>query len=82
MQLTDFPGRTVIIAEHQPEYLPLPAHVAPDGTVTCCWVLTWRERLRVLLRGRIWHQVLTFGRPLQPQLLYVARPELHRTDAL
>lgn len=77
MELIDFPGRNVIFAENQPECMPLPAHrdlQDPQGLITCCWRLSWRERLRVLLRGEIWHQVLTFHAPLQPQLLTVERP--------
>jgi hypothetical protein len=38
--------------------------------------LTWRERLRVLLGGVLWHQVLTFKGPLQPQLISVDKPEM------
>lgn len=79
MKLVDFPERNVIFAEDQPQYLPLPAHRALHdlhGRVTCCWVLSFRERLQVLFIGRIWHQVLTFNNPLQPQLLLTTKPDL------
>lgn len=79
MNLIEFPEQTVIIAKDQPEYLPLPAHrFAGDtqGRIAFCWQLTWRERLVVLFRGRIWHEVLTFNHPLQPQLLTVTKPEM------
>lgn len=79
MQLVEFPEQTVVIAKDQPEYLPLPAHRAkndPKGCVTCCWKMTLRERLRLLWTGRVWHQVLTFNQPLQPQLLMVEKPAL------
>lgn len=74
MYLTDFPGRNVIFAAHQPEYLPLPAYKVPNdptGRIVCCWKLSWRERLKVLFGGRVWHSVMTFNQPLQPQLLDV-----------
>lgn len=29
-----------------------------DGVVTSCWYLPWRDRLRVLLTGRVWLCVL------------------------
>lgn len=76
--MIEFPEQTVVIAKDQPEYMPLPAHVCktPEGRVTCCWKLSWRERLKLLWRGVLWHQVLTFRRPLQPQLLLVDKPEL------
>lgn len=76
MDLIEFPEQTVVIAKNQPQYRPLPAHQFKDasGTIAFCWRLTWSERLRVLFTGVLWHQVLTFGTPLQPQLLMVEKP--------
>lgn len=74
MQLSEFDGQNIVIAKDQPEYLPLPAYLAADGTVTCRWRLTFRERIRVLWRGEVWHQILTFRQPLQPQSLTVTQP--------
>lgn len=79
MKLINFPEQTVVIAKDQPEYLPLPAHRFdndPKGRIACCWKLDWRERLTVLLTGKIWHQVLTFNSPLQPQLLTTEKPDM------
>lgn len=83
MNLIEFPEQTVVIAKDQPQYNPLPAHRFPDdpeGRIACCWQLTWRERLTVLWSGKIWHQVLTFNRPLQPQLLTVEKPQMNLPD--
>lgn len=79
MKLIKFKEQTVVIAKDQPEYEPLPAHVFEgdeQGRIACCWRLSWWERLRVLITGRVWHQVLTFGEALQPQLLTVERPDM------
>lgn len=79
MNLIPFPEQTVVIAKAQPKYLPLPAYRFsndPQGRIVCCWALTWRERLILLLTGKVWHQVLTFNQPLQPQLLTVDKPEM------
>ncbi len=79
MKLIEFPEQTVVIAKNQPEYLPLPAHQFPNdpqGRIACCWKLSWRERLKVLIRGTVWHEVLTFHQPLQPQLLMADKPEM------
>ena len=78
MNISEFPEQNVVFARDHPEYLPLPAHRHHDaaGTITCCWRLSWRERWRVLLTGRIWHQVLTFHQPLQPQLLSLEKPDM------
>lgn len=81
MELVTFPEQTVVIAKDQPQYRPLPAYrysQDPEGRIACCWSLTWRERLRVLLTGHIWHQVLTFNAPLQPQLLTTEKPKMPR----
>jgi hypothetical protein len=77
MRTIEFPEQTVVIAKDQPEYMPLPAHrFAGDkqGRIACCWQLSWRERLTVLLRGVVWHEILTFNQYLQPQLLTVDKP--------
>jgi len=86
MKLIPFAEQTVVIGEGQPEYHPLPAHqFPPDGPnmvspnesrLAFCWQLTWRERFKILCTGIIWHQVLTFKQPLQPQLLTVQKPEM------
>jgi hypothetical protein len=80
LRLIEFPGHNTVIAKTQKEYMPLPAYREPEygkntrGVLTCCWQLTWRERLKLLWSGKVWHTVLTFWEPLQPQLLEVDRP--------
>lgn len=76
MKLVQFPEQTVVIAKEQPGYIPLPAHQfnEPEGRIACCWKLSLIERFTVLLTGKIWHQVLTFNQPLQPQKLTVKKP--------
>lgn len=83
MKPIDFPEQMPVYAKHQPEYLPLPAHHFGDdeGRIACCWSLSWRERLRVLFTGRIWRQVLSFHRPLQPQLLSTEKPTMPKRSA-
>ena len=69
-----FKEANVTFAENQPEYLPLPAYKGEDGTVISCWKLNWRERFKLFFKGRIWLRMLTFNKPLQPQILEVDRP--------
>lgn len=71
-----FTGSNIVFGDGQPQYRPLPAHLADDGRLTCCWKLTWRERAVIFFKGIIWHQVLTFNQRLQPQLLGVRKPKL------
>jgi hypothetical protein len=79
MQPIEFPEHNVCMAKNQPEYQPLPAHCDPHdkyGRLTFGWKLDWRERVKLLITGELWHQVLTFQSPLQPQLLLVDKPAL------
>lgn len=78
MKLIEFPEQTVVIAKDQPEYLPLPARrfAGDSGRIVCCWKLSLRERLKILWSGVIWHEVLTFNKPLQPQKLEVDKPNM------
>jgi hypothetical protein len=68
-----FPEVTNILAEDQPEYLPLPVCRYGDRTISC-WRLSLWERLKVLVTGRLWLLVLNFRQPLQPQLPSVSSP--------
>ena len=84
MKLVEFPEQTVVYAKDQPEYLPLPAHKvpgSPEGEIVFCWQASWRERFRILFIGKLWHSVLTFNQPLQPQLLATEKPEMALTGA-
>lgn len=76
MELVEFPEQTFVIARDQPQYNPMPAHIDIAGVVTCQWKLSWKERLKIVLSGKIWHQIHTFGRPVQPQRLDVEKPVL------
>ena len=81
MNPVSFSEHSSVYAEHQPEYNSLPAYKFPgslEGRIACCWQLNWYERLYVLATGRIWHQILTFHSPLQPQLLTVEKPDMQQ----
>jgi hypothetical protein len=69
----EFQEQTVVWAKNQPPYLPLPAYTDERETISC-WRLTWRERLRVFLRGRLWLRQMNFGQPLQPQAPSIESP--------
>ena len=66
----------VVFAKDQPQYRPLPAYRAEDGTVLTRWRFTWWERLRVLCSGNCYVWTLTFNQPLQPILLDVKKPKV------
>lgn len=74
MKPIEFEGMNRVYAENQPEYLPLPVRKAEDGEVVSCWKLTWWERVKVLITGKMWFACLTFNQPLQPQLPMIDKP--------
>ena len=65
---------TRVFGKNQDQYSPLPARVTDTGEVVSCWKLSFRERLSVLFRGRIFLCVWTFNRPLQPVSLGIEDP--------
>jgi hypothetical protein len=74
--------RRVVVAEHQEDYLPMPSLIGynfVERPHLSRWKLTWKERLRVLIRGELWMTLLTFGAPIRsepqtPVMLDVERP--------
>lgn len=66
-----FKEQNIIFAEHQDNYWPLPALVKKDnyGTVMTCWKMSFKERLKVLLTGKIWVYEASFNKPLTPIFL-------------
>ena len=68
MKPVKFIKANTTFGEDQPQYLPLPAHLDDTefGVLTSCWQLTWRERLKLALLGKVWIQTMTFRQPLQP----------------
>jgi hypothetical protein len=76
MKLIRFPQINTVLGAKQPEYNPLPCWRSKErnGLIVCCWKFTLWERIYILFTGKIWHQILTFQKPLQPQLLRVENP--------
>lgn len=79
MTPTKLPGFNLNLAENQPEYLPLPVVYNPhdNGSMTSCWKLTLKERLKVLFTGRFYFDQWTFNQPLQPQRPFLNYKEPH-----
>ncbi len=61
-------GQSLVLAEHQPEYVPLPCTLmaGPDGRIATQWELDEHEREAVAAGAPILLTLLTFGHPLQP----------------
>lgn len=76
MTPVEFPERTLVLAENQPEYTPLPVHISPDNThaMTACFELSDDEIQTLLKTKRIWYTQLTFGNLFHPIILSVDNP--------
>ena len=83
MKPIDFPERTHLIAEHQDEYVTLPALIddGPRGEVVFCMSLSWKERLKILFTGKLWCSLLCFGKPVTPSFFTVHKHELIVSNA-
>lgn len=77
MKAIDFPEVNTRIAENQPQYETIPAHVAgnEEGEVTMCFELSDEERKQVAETGCIWLSFLTFNQPFQPIHCSCLKPE-------
>lgn len=77
MEPKEFPGHNIKIAEHQEEFITLPAFYCKDtGTVTFCMELNEDEINRLKATNELWFQVLTGGQPLQPFKLSTNKEDL------
>lgn len=78
MKLINFPQANVHIAENPSEYKPIPSYYVdyyhPQGQIICCWKLSFWERIKLLFTGKVWHKILTYNEPVQPQFLLVDNP--------
>jgi hypothetical protein len=81
MRPIPFPEQNRIFAENQPEYQPLPAHIVnePGGRVISCWKLSFRERLKILITGKMWSSLMSFNKPLTPSLFSVDKRDFFYT---
>jgi hypothetical protein len=77
MKPIEFKEHNVVFAKNQPEYIPLPAYkyAGTDGEVVSCWQLSFIERMRLLLTGKVWLMMLTFHEPLTPVSLTTVKKE-------
>ena len=66
----------VTFAKDQPEYLPLPAYKTDDGDITTCWELNNHDIEQLMETRKLYLQILTFNKPLQPIKMSVEKPEL------
>lgn len=72
-----FLGHNVVLGAGQPEYLPLPAMVLPDGEIISCWQLSEEELVELQKTKCIYISQFTFGRGFQPIL-----PKIDLSDGI
>ena len=74
----EFKEQNVVFAKDQKEYKPLPALVKNDayGTVVTCWKMSFRDRIKALVTGRIWVYEASFNKPLTPILISTTNKEI------
>ena len=79
MKPVKFKHQNVIFAENQPEYLQLPALKlnTKEAEVISCWKLSFKERIKVLIFGRIWMSLVSFNKPLTPSFLSTNRKDMY-----
>ena len=78
MKPIKFTEQNCTYAEYQEEYLPLPAYrnPEPEGHVVSCWKLSLKEKIKVLIHGRVYLSLMTFHKPLQPIIITVEKHDI------
>lgn len=77
MKSVDFPQVNARIAENQPEYETLHAHVDFESSttpVTFCMELSDEEIEELVKTKQLWYTQLTFGQTFQPIMMYTGNP--------
>jgi hypothetical protein len=76
MKFVKFKEQSCIIAENQPEYLPIPAHQVkdPEGTTFMRIQFDPEEIEQINKTGGIWMSQLTFNKPVTPFMVYAKSP--------
>lgn len=74
MKPVKFDEINCIFAEDQPDYTSVPAHKDVYGVVTTCWELSKEELTEIFKSNRLYLQILTFNKPLQPINITVNNP--------
>ena len=59
MRPTEFPEMNSVYGKGSKRFLPLPAHTTGAGHVITCWKPTIKDRIKILITGRIWCSQLT-----------------------
>jgi hypothetical protein len=78
MKPIEFPEYNKVYAKDQPEYQPLPVFKAdtPEGHCISCWKLSFTERIRILMTGKLWVSLMTFNKPLTPSLFSTKKSDV------
>ena len=78
MKPIKFKEANTTFAKDQPQYQPLPALVkeGQHGDVVTCWHLSFKERAKILITGKLWLNMMTFKKPLTPVYLTVNKEEV------
>lgn len=86
MKPIKFKHQNVVFAENQPDYQALPALriESPAGEIISCWRLSFKERVKILITGKVWLSLMSFNKPLTPSFMSVNRKEVysHTDDTL
>lgn len=79
MKPIPFKHQNVVFAKDQPEYIPLPALKldTDEGEVISCWKMSFKDRIKVLITGKVWLSLVTFNKPLTPSYLAINRKEVY-----
>lgn len=79
-----FKEQNCIIAEYQPEYIPIPAYKVkePAGRIIFCMKISLREKVALLFKGKIWASFMMFNKPMTPSFFTTQKKEVFENTEL
>lgn len=76
MENIKFKECNTVFAKDQKKYKELSAFRDEDGTVITCYKLSFKEIIKIIFTRKIWLGLMTFNKPLQPQLISANKDDL------
>ena len=78
MKSIKFKEANIVLAEDQEQYETIHAYAAgtKEGHIVTCWKLSAWERFKLLITGKLWMTMLTFGEPMNPIYMTVTKKEV------
>ena len=80
MKAIEFKEQNGALSRKDSPLRPIPIFKDPSekAQVVSCWKLSFKERMRLLLLGKLWVSIITYNNPVQPSLFSTRKEDVLR----